>query len=156
MIRVVAVVLVLLLVLALLRWVAWKARDLGRRSASRTPARRGHYDWERRRDQVHRKLKSIPSPNEDRRRILAFIESRRGVEALVEPRTMMHPLSVVLVAEDGEWTRIPLKDDAYLRELARTRGLRVQDAAKVGYPDRMRRYKKPPADGQAPEPRAGS
>jgi hypothetical protein len=61
----------------------------------------------------------------------------------VEPRTVVHPLSVVLVAGDGEWVRIALPDDRFLRELARTRGLKVQDASRVGYPERMRRYKRP-------------
>jgi hypothetical protein len=50
----------------------------------------------------------------------------------------MHPLSVVLVAGDGEHRRFPLFDDAYLRELAREYDLRIFDASRVGYPQRMR------------------
>jgi DNA-binding transcriptional MerR regulator len=45
--------------------------------------------------------------------------------------------------QDGEWVRIELRDDRLLRELARSRGLRVQDATRVGYPERMRRYRRP-------------
>lgn len=114
--------------------------------------RQRDYDWERRRDQVYRRVKAVPAPREDRDRILAFLESRKGVEAFVEPRTVIHPLSVVLVAEDGEWIRLELRDDAYLRELTRTRGLRVHDAMRVGYPERMRRYRRP--GGERPTPGA--
>ncbi|MDP9242901.1 MAG: hypothetical protein M3O84_06975 [Actinomycetota bacterium] len=69
-----------------------------------------------------------------------FVESRAGVEAYVEPKTVMHPLSVVLVAGDGEHRRFELSDDAYVRELARERDLNVLDAGRVGYPQRMRDY----------------
>ncbi|MDP9296336.1 MAG: hypothetical protein M3O88_06555 [Actinomycetota bacterium] len=39
---------------------------------------------------------------EERDAILQFVESQAGVEAYVEPKTVMHPLSVVLVVGDGE------------------------------------------------------
>ena len=102
-----------------------------------------HYDYERKSNQLYRRVKNVPGPQEERDGILAFIESRSGVQAWVEPRTVMHPLSVVLVAEDGEWKRFELRDDGYLRELARERGLAIHDAMRVGYPERMRTYKKP-------------
>jgi hypothetical protein len=82
------------------------------RSASVPPAvprkpllapRQRHYDYERKTDQLRRRAKNVPGPQEDRAAILAFLESRTGVQAWVEPRTVMHPLSVVLVAGDGEW-----------------------------------------------------
>jgi hypothetical protein len=63
-----------------------------------------------------------------------------GVEAFAEPKTVMHPLSVVFVDGEGEAKRFELKEDAYLRELAKKRGMRVFDASRVGYPDRMRRH----------------
>jgi hypothetical protein len=122
-----------------------------RAAATETPAaqrkpliapRQRHYDYERKADQLYRRVKSVPAPPEDRDGILAFIETRSGVQAWVEPRTVMHPLSVVLVAEDGEWKRFELRDDAYLRELARERGLAIHDAMRVGYPERMRTYDK--------------
>jgi hypothetical protein len=102
-----------------------------------------HYEYERRTDQLYRRAKRVPGPDEHREEILAFIESRQNVQAWVEPRTVMHPLSAVLVAADGEWVRFELRDDAYLRELARERGLVLHDAMRVGYPERMRRYRKP-------------
>lgn len=92
-----------------------------------------------------------PGLAEDRDGILAFIESHPGVEAYLEPRTVMHPLSVVLVAGDGGWLRFELRDDSFLRELAKDRDLRVIDAERFGYPERMRRRRSrddPPADSQ--------
>ncbi len=82
----------------------------------------------------------MQGPPEPREEILRFVESREGVEAYVEPKTVMHPLSVVLVAADGEHRRFELFDDAYIRELARTHDLKVLDAGRVGYPQRMRDY----------------
>jgi hypothetical protein len=100
----------------------------------------GSYEWERRADKLQRQLKKVPSPaGEDRGGILLFLESHLGVEAYVEPKTVMHPLSVVLIDGDGTWRRFELKDDSYLRELARTAHLLVLDAARVGYPERMLR-----------------
>jgi hypothetical protein len=122
-------------------------RPLIKKPARGSPNPTG-YEWERRTDQLYRRLKSVPGPEEDRKEILQFIESRRGVDAYVEPRTVIHPLSVVLVAEEGEWVRYQLKDDAFIRELARARKLRVYDASKVGYPERMRRYRR----GQGSQP----
>ena len=51
----------------------------------------------------------------------------------------MHPLSVVLVDGDGTWRRFELAEDTYLREVARTRHVKIIDAACFGYPARMRR-----------------
>jgi hypothetical protein len=51
----------------------------------------------------------------------------------------MHPLSVVFVDAEGVAKRFELREDAFLRELAKTRGLPVLDATRVGYPERMRR-----------------
>jgi hypothetical protein len=59
----------------------------------------------------------------------------------VEPKTVISPLSVVLVAGDGEWRRFHLADDSYIRELSATRNLKVFDAVRVGYPKRMRQYR---------------
>ncbi|MGZ4125818.1 MAG: hypothetical protein ACXVQU_09715 [Actinomycetota bacterium] len=103
------------------------------------PARPGGYDWDRRTHQLYRAWKRVPGPEENRDAILAFLDDHTGVEAFVEPRTVMHPLSVVLVDAEGQWGRFELKEDAFLRELARERGVPVFDASRVGYPPRMRR-----------------
>jgi len=106
----------------------------------RPPKGPGRYEFEPVSWKVSRRLKGVQGPLEDRGGILAFIESHHGVEAYVEPKTVMHPLSVVLVADDGEHKRFELSDDAYLRELTGTHNLKVLDAARVGYPQRMRDY----------------
>jgi hypothetical protein len=108
----------------------------------RQDATGGKYEFESRVDRMSRRLKGVQGPNEERDDLRAFIESREGLEAYVEPKTVMHPLSVVLVAGDGEHRRFTLFDDAYLRELARERDLPIFDAGRVGYPERMREYAK--------------
>lgn len=109
------------------------------------PARPGGYDWDRRTHQLYRAWKRVPGPQENRDEILAFVDAHAGVEAFVEPKTVMHPLSVVLVDAEGAWARFELKEDTMLRELARERALPVFDASRVGYPPRMRR-RRPEAD----------
>jgi hypothetical protein len=143
MVRLVVVVLGLLVVLSVAAFIVdvVKARVVPRLPKPTPRAR--NYDWERRTEQLSRRAKAVPGPQEDRQKIVAFLDSRAGVEAYVEPRTVMHPLSVVLVAEDGEWVRVALRDDAFLRELSRTRGLAIHDAMRTGYPERMRRYRRP-------------
>ena len=150
MIRLVGLALALLFVACVVALVVDVARTRVRPRLPKPTPKTRDYDWERRTDQIYRRAKSVPAPSEDRERILTFLDTRADVEAYVEPRTVMHPLSVVLVAGDGEWTRIALRDDAFLRELARTRGLAIHDAMRTGYPERMRRYRRPepsPGDG---------
>jgi hypothetical protein len=69
-----------------------------------------------------------------------FVRSRRGVEALIEPRTTVTETTVILIAHDGEWTRrrVGSPDDAW--RLGRRLGIPVYDVALVGYPQRMRDY----------------
>jgi hypothetical protein len=155
MIRLVIVAVALLFALALVALGVDIARaKLGPRIPKPKARRRSRdYDWERRTDRLSRRAKSVPAPAEDRDKILGFLDSRIGVEAYVEPRTVMHPLSVVLVAGDGEWVRVALRDDAFLRELTKSRGLTVHDAMRTGYPERMRKYRRPDGDaGAGPEP----
>jgi hypothetical protein len=97
----------------------------------------GRYEWERRTTQAYRRWKNVPAPREDRDAMRAFVTSHRGVEAYVEPRTVMHPLSVVFVDDVGAWTRFELADDAFLRELVLQHPMPVFDAGLVGYPKRM-------------------
>ena len=148
------VILLLSLILRMLRRAAPTVKREVRRRVPRRPAR--GYEWESRYDQTYRKVKGVPRIDEDRAGIVAFLESRRGVEAFVEPRTAVSPLSVILVAEDGEPRRFHLSDDSFLRELARTRGLLIRDAIKDGYPQRMRDYLKRQrqlgSEGDGPDP----
>jgi hypothetical protein len=151
MIRLVLLAVVALVALSVVAIAVDAVRARVRGRLPRPAPRQRDYDWERRRDQVYRRIKAVPGPREDHDRISAFLDSRSGVEAFVEPRTVIHPLSVVLVAEDGEWIRIELREDAFLRELSKTRGMRIHDATRVGYPERMRKYRRAPgAPGQEP------
>jgi len=133
-------VVVVVLALALFQLIApWAKRKAGQVAGPPRPARPGGHEWDRRRHQLYRSVRGIGGPEEARDDILAFLDSHQGVEAYVEPRTVMHPLSVVLVDADGTAKRFELREDAILRELARKRHLTVFDATKVGYPARMRR-----------------
>jgi hypothetical protein len=70
----------------------------------------------------------------------AFARSRRGVEAYLEPRTNLYGLSVLLVADDGEYLRRPVPDAPTVRGLCDRLGLPLYDAQRVGYPRRVRDY----------------
>jgi len=113
------------------------------RRASDHPGARPRHEFEARTDRYYRRAVGVQRPDENRDGILEFLDTRRGVEAFMEPQTAMSRLSTVLVAEDGEWKRFELADDSFIRELSRTRGLPVFDAMRTGYPERMRRYKRP-------------
>jgi hypothetical protein len=151
MVRLVTLVVVVLAAAALL-WGVWalvKGVFTRRRPQER---RAGRYQWERRTDQVYRQVKGVRGPSADADGMVRFLDGHRGVEAYVEPRTAIHPLSVVLVDEDGEWRRFELADDSLLRSLARARGLPMFDAARVGYPPRMRRRSRPRPEDDGPPP----
>lgn len=151
MARMIAVLFVVVAVAFIVWSFGGVARGLaaGRRQGSRKP---GAYDFDSRYNQAYRKVKGVKGPAEDREGILLFIKSRPGVEAYLEPKTVAHPLSVVLVAADGEWKRFELGEDSFIRQLSKEEGLPVFDAARVGYPQRMREYKKPRPEDPAAGP----
>ena len=66
--------------------------------------------------------------------------ARNGVEAFVEPRTMVTETTVVLVAHDGEWTRRRVDGAHGAKRLAKRLRIPIYDVALVGYPQRMRDY----------------
>jgi hypothetical protein len=139
---IVGVVLIVRALLGVAGFALRRGRESGwrpSRSAKLAPPKQVKYDWERRRGQLSRQLKGVPGLAEDRDGMLAFLDSHAGVDAYVEPRTVMSPMTVVLIDLEGEWKRFELQDDAILRELASTRGVHVLDATRVGYPERMRR-----------------
>src|SRR5687767_12640208 len=77
-------------------------------------------------------------PRQDRKAMEEFVRTRVGVEAYLEPRTLQQPLSVVLVATDGEWVRFSIPDEGVLRQVGRKRPLPVYEVGRVGYPKRMK------------------
>lgn len=74
----------------------------------------------------------------DLRYLGRWAAERTGVEAYIEPQTTVTPLTVVLVAADGEWTRRPAGGPAGARRIGQRLGIPVYDVQKVGYPQRMR------------------
>lgn len=144
----------LLIILGVVAFVVWSFSGLTRelmRRRRRSGDKPGAYEWEARYEQISRRMKTGSGPDEDREGMLEFVRSRSGVEAYLEPKTMAHPLSVVFVAADGEWKRFALANDSFVRGLARDLGLPTFDAGRVGYPPRMREYRrKPPGPGDAP------
>jgi hypothetical protein len=121
---------------AVLRWARERVRRAERPRSTRGP---GSYRFDRRSDQLKRRLQGISGPEERRDDIEAFLDGHVGIEAYVEPKTVMSPRSVVLVDAAGEWRRFELHEDAILRRLAAERGVPILDAAITGYPPRMRR-----------------
>lgn len=69
-----------------------------------------------------------------------FAQTRRGVEAYVEPQTNVTAMTVVLVAHDGEWTRRRIGGPEDARRLGQRLAIPVYDVAATGYPARMREY----------------
>jgi hypothetical protein len=76
----------------------------------------------------------------DQRHLREWSAQRTGVEAYVEPKTTVTPLTIVLVAADGEWTRRPADGPTGARRLGEELAIPVYDVQKVGYPQRMRDY----------------
>ena len=72
--------------------------------------------------------------------IEGFIASRAGVEAYLEPKTTIYSTTLLLVAGDGEYLRRPIRDREQAAKLCDDQGVPLYDAAKVGYPKRMREY----------------
>ena len=76
----------------------------------------------------------------DQRHLLEFIQSRRGVEGFVEPRTAVSDVTLLLVAHDGEWTRRRVPSVKWAHAFANKHQVPSYDAAVVGIPQRMRDY----------------
>ena len=76
----------------------------------------------------------------DAQHLEQFIATRRGVEAYVEPRTTVTDTTILLVADDGEWTRRRVDGASGAADFARKQAIPLYDAAVVGYPQRMRDY----------------
>lgn len=140
MIRALPLLLPAVIALALVGWLSrWVQAMDARRPGRRGSRRPGGYRFEARSDQARRRLKGVAGPVEHRDEIVGFLDTHEGVEAYVEPKTVVSPKSVVLVDAVGEWRRFELKEDAYLRRLSTERALPIFDAALTGYPARMRR-----------------
>ena len=69
-----------------------------------------------------------------------FVGTRRGVEAYVEPQTIITQTTILLVAWDGEWTRRRVPSPQWAHSFAVSMQIPGYDALVVGYPQRMRDY----------------
>ena len=74
----------------------------------------------------------------DEAHLRAWVAARAGVEAFVEPRTTVTDTTIVLVANDGEWTRRRIGSPAAAQKFARSLRMPIYDVQIVGYPKRMR------------------
>ncbi len=81
-----------------------------------------------------------PASAFDASELLEFARSRHGVEVYLEPRTRLYGDSVLLVADDGEYLRRPVPDAVSVRQVCAEHGIPVYDAARTGYPRRVRDY----------------
>jgi hypothetical protein len=71
-----------------------------------------------------------------------FIATRQGVEGYLEPQTAVYGMTLLLVADDGEHIRRPVKDDRHARGLCHDAGIPIYDARIVGYPKRMKDFQR--------------
>lgn len=69
-----------------------------------------------------------------------FIRSRTGVEGFMEPKTALYSTTLLVVAADGEYLRRPVRDREQAAKVCEKHGVPLYDAARVGYPKRMRDY----------------
>lgn len=74
------------------------------------------------------------------RELEEFLRTRSGVEGFLEPKTAIYSTTLLLVAADGEYLRRPVRDRDQAQTVCSKHGAPVYDAAKVGYPKRMRDY----------------
>ncbi len=93
-------------------------------------------------DRLRLRGRAAGRPRQAGRDDLAHLErwadARTGVEAFVEPKTAFSELTVVLVAQDGEWTRRRVDGPQGARALGKSLKIPVYDVQKLGYPQRMR------------------
>lgn len=92
------------------------------------------------RDLFGRRKARIPADPADLDHLRRWCRARVGVEAFLEPETLVSVPGLCLVAFDGEWTRRPVGDIATARELAAQLKIPLFDASISGYPQRMRDY----------------
>ncbi|MEO6605618.1 MAG: hypothetical protein ABIN55_08395 [Aeromicrobium sp.] len=79
-----------------------------------------------------------------------FVESRKGVEGYIEPKTSVTQTTLLLVANDGESLRRRVSSPQAAAEFARKKlQIPVYDANLVGIPSRKREYDLAKAKGTA-------
>ncbi|MGC4805657.1 hypothetical protein [Micromonospora sp. DT233] len=94
----------------------------------------------RRRKQAGAAGRDRPAERGDLEHLENFVRTRRGVEAYIEPRTTVTETTVILIADDGEWTRRRVEGPDGARRFAHKLGIPIYDVRLMGYPQRMRDY----------------
>lgn len=87
-----------------------------------------------------RRRPRIPADPADLAHLRSWCETRVGIEAFLEPETLVSVPGLCLVAFDGEWTRRPVGDVATARKVADKLKLPLYDVLETGYPTRMRDF----------------
>jgi hypothetical protein len=93
--------------------------------------------WFRRRPAAGQRIDRV---KDDFLHLEQFVQSRRGVEAFLEPKTTVTEVTMMLIAHDGEWTRRRVPSVESARAWGNKQGIPVYDIALVGYPKRKREY----------------
>ncbi len=83
---------------------------------------------------------TAPASRASTKELEEFARTRVSVEAYLEPRTAIYSITLLLVADDGEYLRRPIGDAKQAADLCGRLNLPLYDAARVGYPKRMRDY----------------
>lgn len=76
---------------------------------------------------------------EDASYLKTWVAEHGFVEGFVEPETMVNEMSVVLVAENGEYTRRRIGGPKGIDDVSSLLGIPLYDVEETGYPDRMRK-----------------
>ena len=76
---------------------------------------------------------------DDAQYLKQWVEGRKFVEGYIEPETMVNEMSVVLVDEQGNYTRRRIGGPKGIDEVSRLLGILLYDVEETGYPDRMRK-----------------
>lgn len=116
------------------------AGEAQRRRTSRSGSQGGDAATPTRRVGQRRGRAQHPSGSFDGSALQEFARSRNGVEVYLEPRTRLYGDSVLLVADDGEYLRLPVPDPDTVRRFCRQFGMPVYDVERTGYPRRVRDY----------------
>lgn len=92
------------------------------------------------RDLFRRRGTRTPADPADLAHLRSWCATRVGIEAFLEPETLVSVPGLRLVAFDGEWTRRPVGDLSTARKIADELDLPLFDATVTGFPQRMRDY----------------
>ncbi|GAB3081411.1 oxidoreductase [Corynebacterium aquatimens] len=76
---------------------------------------------------------------EDAAHLKQWVQGRAFVEGFVEPETVVNEMSVVLVDENGEYTRRRIGGPKGIDAVAKLLGISLYDVEETGYPGRMRK-----------------